>query len=348
MTDRVLENGTLFSIVVPVYNEEETLELLYQRLIKAANSLPVSTEFILVNDGSKDRSLEIMCGFIDRDPRFRIVDLSRNFGHQNAVSAALSVARGEAVAILDADLQDPPELLGKMLERWAQGVDVIYGVRRSRAKENMFKLVTARLFYRILSHMAEVDIPRNAGDFRVMDKRVVDVINSMPERNRFLRGMVAWVGFRQEPFPYDRAPRAAGSTKYPFARMLSFSIDGLLSFSMTPLRWMMYLGLLMTVLGFIGAGYMLLVRLLSPEAVAPGIAGLYVAVLFMFGVNFICLGIIGEYVGRCFTNVQGRPPFIIKEIHEGEPRVSVVGKDPRNDIAAVGPSIRASAKRLND
>lgn len=316
MRNRKLDNSTLFSIVVPVYNEEESLPLLFDRIRKVADSLPVSVEVVLVNDASKDRSLAIMQDFVKRDPRFRVADLSRNFGHQYAVSAALTLVRGHVVAIMDADLQDPPEILGALLERWADGVDIVYGQRRNRSRENRFKLYSAWLFYRVLSWFANVEIPTDTGDFRVVDRTVVDVVNKMPEQQKFLRGMFAWVGFRQEPFLYDRDARVAGATKYPLTRMLKLSADGILSFSVTPLRAIMLFGLAMTGLSFLSALYVLILRLTASAEFPPGVAGLFVAVLFMFGVNFICLGIIGEYLGRTFVNLQARPVYIIKQVYE--------------------------------
>lgn len=319
MKERTLDSSTLFSIIIPVFDEEETLHLLFERMSKAADSLPVRVDIVLVNDGSRDRSLELMRGFVERDARYRVVNLSRNFGHQNAVSAALSVVKGDVVAIMDADLQDPPEVLEDMLNRWADGVDVVYGQRRVRAEQGRFKLASAWLFYRVLSIFANIEIPKDTGDFRVIDRAVVDEINRMPERQRFLRGMFAWVGFRQESFLYDREARVAGVTKYPLRRMLKLSVDGILSFSITPLRFIIFLGFAMTLLSFLSGVYLILVRIFYSAAFAPGIAGLFVAMLFMFGINFICLGIIGEYIGRNFINSQGRPSFIIQRIYEASP-----------------------------
>lgn len=316
---RALDRSTLLTIAIPVFDEEESLPFLFERIRKVADSLPVSVEFVLVNDSSRDGSLSIMQEFVRRDSRFRVIDLSRNFGHQSAVSAALALARGNVVAILDADLQDPPEILGGMLERWADGVDIVYGQRRNRARESWFKLWSAWLFYRVLSWFANVEIPPDTGDFRLADRAVVDVINKMPEQHRFLRGMFAWVGFRQEPYLYDRDARVAGATKYPLVRMLRLSADGILSFSVKPLRAIMLSGLVMTAVAFIGGLYLLIVRLTGSADFPPGVAGLFVALLLMFGVNFISLGIIGEYLGRTFANQQGRPTYIVKQVYEHPP-----------------------------
>jgi glycosyltransferase involved in cell wall biosynthesis len=336
---RTLDRQVLLSILIPVYNEAESLPHLFTRLTALAAALPVSIEFVLVNDGSRDASLPLMVGFSMNDARFRIVDLSRNFGHQLAVSAGLSVVRGDVVAILDADLQDPPEVLVPMLQRWAAGVDIVYGQRRSRKGETRFKRAAATAYYRLLSRLANVEIPKDSGDFRIADRRVVDVINSMPERHRFLRGMFAWVGFSQEAYIYDRDPRLAGKTKYSIKKMVLLSLDGILSFSVKPLRWMVVLGLLTTMLAFLSGVYLLAVRLMTPNAFSPGFAGMFIVMLFMFGVNFICLGVIGEYLGRSFVNVQGRPPYIIRSVFEAmgqqESGLHPGDKDARRNAAAV-------------
>lgn len=313
---RALNKDALFSILIPVYNEHETLPHLFERLVAFAERLPLALEVVLVNDGSKDHSLAQMIAFAQTDSRFRVVDLSRNFGHQLAVSAGLTVVRGDVVAILDADLQDPPEVLIDMLHRWADGIDIVYGQRRIRKGESWSKVTMASLYYRLLSKLANVEIPQDTGDFRIVDRRAVDVINAMPERHRFLRGMFAWIGFSQEAFLYDRDPRYAGQTKYSIRNMIKLSLDGILSFSVKPLRWMVVLGLSTTMLAFLGGAYLLILRLLSPASFSPGFAGMFIAMLLMFGINFICLGVIGEYLGRNYVNTQGRPSFIIRSIYD--------------------------------
>lgn len=311
---RILDKNTLLSIVIPVYNEEAVLDVLKKRIIQVADRAPVSVEILLINDGSSDRTLEIISDYPTQDSRFRIIDLSRNFGHQFAVTAGLSQVAGDVVAILDADLQDPPEVILGMLERWQDGVDVVYGQRHIRRGESFFKRTTAMLFYRYLSKMVSIDIPKDTGDFRVVDRRVADIVSNLKEQHLFLRGLFAWVGFRQEAFLYDRDPRVAGETKYPLGRMISFSLNGLFSFSKKPLRWMIFLGFSMTVLSFMGGVYLLVVRLLNIETFPPGLAGMFITMMFLFGINFIFLGIIGEYVGRSYENVQGRPNFLIRDI----------------------------------
>ncbi|MCZ6774475.1 MAG: glycosyltransferase family 2 protein [Proteobacteria bacterium] len=325
---RKLDRSCLLTIVVPVYNEEAVLETLRERLVKVMDDLPTRCEAVLVNDGSTDRSLEILSAFVDADARFRAVDLARNFGHQYAVSAGLYIARGDVVAILDADLQDPPELIKPMLDRWADGIDVIFGQRRSRKGETRFKLWAARLYYWILSKIADVEIPKNVGDFRVIDRNVVDTVNAMPENHRFLRGMFAWIGFRQEAFPYERDARLTGETKYPLMKMIRLSLDGIVSFSMKPLRLLFYFGMIVTALAFAGGAYLMLLRLISPESFPPGVAGLFVTMLFMFGLNFIFLGIVGEYIGRSYINLQRRPVVIVRDVLEltGDEKTKSAGK----------------------
>ena len=319
---RRLGQATLFSIIVPVYNEHESLHKLFERLTAVIDQLPVRTEVVLVNDGSRDNSLEIMLDFVARDGRFRVVDLSRNFGHQIALTAGYHDARGDVVGVIDADLQDPPEIFGAMLEFWQQGVDVVYGVRTDRPGESIFKLLSAKIFYRLLSRLSDVAIPQDAGDFRLMDRAVIDVINAMPERHRYLRGMVAWAGFRQQAFPYKREQRFAGETKYPFFRMVRLSLDALAAFSTKPLQMMIGVGFFAAVVGFILAAYYVIVRLFAPGSLAPGFSALFVAILLLFGINFLFLGILASYVGRSYANIQGRPVFIVQRVYEDAKQAS--------------------------
>lgn len=312
--NRVLDKSILMSIVIPVFNEFGSLSELFSRLDTLMERLPTDCEIVIVNDGSSDDGLEKLVTKVNADYRYRIIDLSRNFGHQMAVSAGLSLTRGSVVGIIDADLQDPPELFIDMLGRWAEGVDVVYGQRRSRAGETVFKRTSAFVFYRLLNWVTSVEIPKDTGDFRLIDRKVVDALNSMPEHHRFLRGMVAWLGFRQEPMPYDRVPRMAGSTKYPLRKMVRLSLDAMFSFSTKPLRWMALAGLGMTIVGFAAAVTLAIVRLMYPAVFLPGMVGTQVAVLTLFGFNFLCLGILGEYLGRAYVNIQGRPHFVVKEV----------------------------------
>ena len=246
------------------------------------------------------------------DARVRVLALSRNFGHQTAVTAGLQCAAGDAAVLIDADLQDPPELIPEMLERWRRGTDVAYGLRTERDGETRFKRCASSAFYRVLNRIADIPIPIDTGDFRLMDRKVVDAVLAMPERDRFVRGMVSWTGFRQEPVPYRRAARAAGETKYPFGKLLRLAIDGIVSFSLAPLRLAMWLGFLASGLALAGIVYVLVLRLFTAVWVS-GWASLLVAVLFLGGVQLLCLGILGAYLGRIYGEVRRRPLYLVKE-----------------------------------
>jgi polyisoprenyl-phosphate glycosyltransferase len=302
----------LLTIVVPCYNEEEVIDETHRRLSQLAASLDdLEVEIVYVDDGSHDRTLERLMAIQQGDPAVRLLALSRNFGHQIAVSAGLEHAAGDAVVLIDADLQDPPEVVAEMVARWRAGVDVAYGVRAEREGETRFKVWTAKRFYRLINRMSEVAIPLDTGDFRLMDRRVVDALLAMPERDRFVRGMVAWAGFRQEPVHYQRAARFAGETKYPLKRMLSFAADGILSFSLAPLRLAVYTGLVASVLALLGIVYALVLRLFTDVWVA-GWTLLFIAVLFLGGVQLLFLGVIGEYLGRVYGEVKRRPLYLLK------------------------------------
>jgi polyisoprenyl-phosphate glycosyltransferase len=303
------------SVVVPCYNEEESLAEMYRRVKAACDDVRVSYEIILVNDGSRDKTLELMRGIVAKDKAVVAVDLSRNHGHQLALTAGLSQAKGDHIFILDADLQDPPELLGPMLARARDGVDVVYGVRDARAGETAFKLWSSNLFYQLLSWLSDVPIPRDAGDFRLISRRVLDQFLAMPEQHRFIRGMVAWVGFKQEAFKYKRDPRFAGVTKYPLHKLISFAFDGITSFSVKPLR----ISLLFAVLG---AGLAALFGLFAvfsyfyyPQRTVTGWASLAAIISFFGSLQLICIGMIGEYIGRTYIQVKQRPLFIVREIY---------------------------------
>lgn len=306
------------SIVIPVYNEEESLPALAERLSAVFGGAALDYELVLVNDGSRDRSWSIMCALRERDPRITLVDLARNFGHQVAITAGMDCARGSAVAVMDADLQDPPEVVLAMLARIREGYDVAYGQRTVRQGETVFKRASAALFYRMLQRLTSVDIPLDTGDFRVLSRRAVEVLGAMREKHRFVRGMVAWLGFRQIAVPYDRAARHAGVTKYPLRKMLRFALDATISFSLVPLRLATWTGFL-TALGCLGyAGYAVWAKLVGGVEL-PGWASLMVAVLFLGAVQLVCLGIIGEYLGRIYEEVKGRPLYVIAERRQGRP-----------------------------
>lgn len=303
----------LFSVVIPCYNEQQVLDETIARLLKLADSLvQYRTELVFVDDGSKDRTLDILRAAARKDPRIRIISFARNFGHQIAVTAGIDAAAGDAVALIDADLQDPPELLAKMLDHWEEGYDVVYGLRVSREGEGLFKLATARWFYRLMNRLSETPIPLDTGDFRLMDRKVVDVLRGMPERHRFVRGLVAWVGYNQLPMPYDRKRRLAGTSKYPLRKMLRFATDGIVSFSSRPLKVATNLGILAASLAMLGIVYALLLRMTTSIWV-EGWTTLLIAVLFLGGVQLISLGIIGEYIGRIYEEAKGRPLYLVRE-----------------------------------
>jgi len=271
-----------------------------------------SFEIIYVDDGSHDRTLKLLQEFHRVESQVRVLVLSRNFGHQIAVTAGLEHASSDVVVIIDADLQDPPETIGQMLEQWHQGVDVVYGVRLERAGETVYKRWSAKLFYRLVNMLSGTAIPLDTGDFRLMDRQVVQAFLSMPERDRFVRGMVAWTGFRQKPIFYKRAARASGRTKYSLKKMLRLAVDGLLSFSRTPLRLSMWLGFMASGLALVGIAYATILRLLTQQWVA-GWTLLFIGIMFLGGLQLLMLGLIGEYVGRIYNEVKGRPLYFIRE-----------------------------------
>lgn len=302
----------LLSVIVPCFNEQDVLRATHERLTSVLAGMSLDYELIFVNDGSRDDTQLILTELQLVDPHVRVLLFSRNFGHQIAVTAGLEEASGDAVVIIDADLQDPPEVIPQMVELWRDGNDVVYGLRTDRKGESTFKLWTAKIFYRLINRLSETKMPFDAGDFRLLDRRVVQVINAMPERARFLRGMVSWAGFRQVSLPYERAPRHAGSSKYPLTKMISFALDGIISFSLVPLKlaiWIGFLAICIAVAGIIAA----IIDRLTETNIARGWASLFVAVLFMGGVQLVSLGIIGEYLGRIYTEVKHRPLYVVQE-----------------------------------
>lgn len=314
------------SIVVPLYNEELVIDALYDRLTAVIAEADLRCEIVMVNDGSSDRTLEKARRICHLDSRFKLLSLSRNFGHQIAITAGMDKAVGDAVVIIDADLQDPPEVIPRMVEKWLAGNDVVYGVRTKRDGEGIFKRATAALFYRILRRATSVDIPVDTGDFRLMDRRVVDQLLAMRERFRFVRGMVSWVGFTQCKVEYERAQRFAGETKYPLSKMIHFAVDGMLSFSHVPLKLSSTLGFCASMLSFVFLLYGIVIRVFFPEQAIAGWASVFVAVLFLGGVQLICIGILGEYLGRMHDEVKRRPLYISQEeinFESARTRVSV-------------------------
>jgi dolichol-phosphate mannosyltransferase len=304
----------MYSVVAPVYNEEETVRAFYERVTQVMSSTGESYELVLVNDGSRDRSFEILSAIHEEDPRVRVIDFSRNFGHQMAISAGLDYARGQAVAVIDSDLQDPPEVILEMIAKWKAGGEVIYARRATRKGETPFKLVTAAVFYRLIERITSVKIPRDTGDFRLMDRQVVNALIRMREQHRFMRGLSAWVGYRQEEVLYERHERYAGTTKYPFMKMLRFSTDAITSFSYIPLQIATTLGFILACLSLISIVVAIILRIFVGAIV--GQATTLILVLFMGGIQLIFLGVIGEYLGRIYDEVRARPLYLVRKVLE--------------------------------
>ena len=300
----------MLSVVVPCFNEEAVIAATHERLARVLDATPF--EIVYVDDGSSDGTWARLSEIQRKDARVRLVRLSRNFGHQMASTAGLQHAGGDAVVLIDADLQDPPEVIPEMLAKWREGFQVVYGSRVSRRGEGWFKAATAKAFYRLINRVSEVPIPLDTGDFRLMDRRVVEAVLAMPERDRFLRGMVSWVGFRQTSVNYTREARQAGKSKYPLRKMVHFAGDGILSFSLAPLKLAAVLGFFSSAIALGGIVYTLIVRLETREWV-PGWASIFLAVLFMGGAQLICLGVMGEYLGRVYGESKHRPLYFVAE-----------------------------------
>lgn len=301
-----------YSIIVPIFNEEGTIPELHRRLSAVINSLDGSTEVIFVNDGSLDNSLALLHAVHRQDPRFKVVSFSRNFGHQIAITAGLDYAEGDAVIIIDADLQDPPEVIPDLIARWKEGYEVVYAIREKRIGETWFKQWTARVFYRLIRRITNVDIPLDAGDFRLMDRQVVETMRGMRELHRFMRGMAAWVGFRQTGVPYVRQARFAGQTHYPFQKMVKLALNAITSFSYFPLQLATYAGFALASISLVFILVVVILRLSGMQAFA-GQATTLIAVLFLGGVQLLSLGILGEYVGRVYEEVKHRPLYIVAD-----------------------------------
>lgn len=305
----------VFTIIAPVFNEIDCLDILHQRVTEVMDQFGENWELILVDDGSTDGSTEKIRQLADKDERIRKVIFARNFGHQIAVTAGLDYARGDAVIIIDADLQDPPEVILELIAKWREGYEVVYAQRIEREGETWFKRVTASMFYRTIYRITDVKIPLDTGDFRLLDRKVVNVMNSMRERHRFLRGMSAWVGFKSIGVPYKRAARFAGSTKYPFKKMLKLALTAVTSFSYVPLQIAMWIGFFSASISIIAIPVVIILRLVGSQFFY-GQATTLIAVLFLGGVQLISLGILGEYVGRIYDEVKGRPLYITSETPE--------------------------------
>lgn len=304
----------VLSIVSPMYNEAEGLAEFVRQVHAAVDPLGIAWEIILVNDGSQDASLPIACGLAAADPVVRVVSFSRNFGHEAASSAGFRYARGAAVVLIDSDLQDPPGVIPEMLAKWREGYQIVYGVRSQRASEPALKKVTSWAFYRLMRKLAKIDLPKDTGDFRLMDRKVVDAFNALPERNRFVRGMVCWTGFRATGVEFLRAPRFAGKTKYNYLKLVGLAIDSLTSFTTAPLKIATWLGMLIA-LGAISWILVVLYQFLFwPGYRQPGFTFLYIAILLLGGVQIFLMGLIGEYLARTYEQVQGRPMYIVDEL----------------------------------
>jgi polyisoprenyl-phosphate glycosyltransferase len=311
-----MDRKRLVSIVVPVYNESKVIRAFYDRVSRAAAALAsVDYEVIFVDDGSTDNSFDILSGLAELDARVSVIKLSRNFGHQLAITAGIDAASGDAVVVIDADLQDPPEVIGEFVAKWQLGYDVVYGVREKREGESRMKLITASVYYRVLHALTKIDIPLDTGDFRLMARSVVEEFKKLREKERFVRGLVSWVGFRQIGIKYRRDRRYAGETKYPYRKMIKFALDGITSFSTVPLRLATWLGYGASVVAFLYACSVFVQKALGYTV--QGWATIMVGMLFLGGVQLICLGIIGEYIGRIYEEVKQRPLYIVQQMHRG-------------------------------
>ncbi len=300
------------SIIIPAYNEEEVAQECYNRLKEVLDKLNnYENEIIFVNDGSKDKTLEILTELANQNENVKIVSFSRNFGHQAAVTAGLKYVTGDAILIIDADLQDPPELLPEMLKLWEEGNEVIYGERKTREGESKFKLFTAKMFYNTLNALSDVEIPKNTGDFRLVDRKVVDTINSLPEHNKFLRGLFSWVGYRQYAFKYERKERFAGKTKYPLKKMLKLAADGIIGFSTKPLKILGGLGFISIIISFIILIYSLLSFAFEWNNLEAGWTSIMVSITFFAGVQLLSIWVLSEYIGRIYDETKNRPQYIV-------------------------------------
>jgi dolichol-phosphate mannosyltransferase len=311
-------SNPVISIIAPIFNEAGNISELYRRLTDTLNSTGEDWELLFIDDGSTDGSTDLIRQVASQDPHIRPVIFARNFGHQIAVTAGLDYSRGQAVVIIDSDLQDPPEVILDLIAKWREGYEVVYAVRAEREGETWFKLFTAKLFYRLIYKITDVDIPLDTGDFRLLDRKVVNVLNQMREHHRFLRGMSVWVGFRQVGVPYKRAARYAGETKYPFRKMARFASDAITSFSYFPLQLATYVGFLSAGIAILAIPVVIFLRLTGSQAFF-GQATTLIAVLFLGGVQLISLGILGEYIGRLFQEAKGRPLYIVREAPDDDP-----------------------------
>ncbi|MBK7849563.1 MAG: glycosyltransferase family 2 protein [Bacteroidetes bacterium] len=306
------------SIIIPIYNEAGNIQVLFERLSNVVRDMNMNVEYVFVNDGSRDNSIDLIKGLAKTNSDVHYLDFSRNFGHQVAVAAGLDYCTGKSAVIIDADLQDPPELIANLVSKWKEGYEVVYAKRRSREGESFLKKFTAKLFYRTLKRITSINIPVDTGDFRIIDRKVIDVLKKMPEQQKFLRGQISWIGFRQTYIEYDRDERHAGASGYTYKKMLRFALDGITSFSNLPLRFATITGFVVSGIAFLLIIYALYERLVTKNYV-PGWASLMLAVLFIGGVQLISIGIIGEYISRMSSNIRNRPLYILRETNLPEP-----------------------------
>ena len=304
------------SVVIPMYCEEEVVDICYKRVVNNLKKLSdrYDYEIIFINDGSKDSTLEILKKIVSNDDNVKIISFSRNFGHQAAVTAGIRNVTGDAVIIMDADLQDPPELFEGMIEKWEEGYEVVYGKRKTREGESIFKLLTARMFYNTLNKLSEIEIPKDTGDFRLVDRKVIDVISTLPEHNKFLRGLFSWVGFNQYAYEYNRVNRVAGKTKYPFKKMFKLATDGILSFSAKPLKIVGAIGIFSVIVSIIILIYSIVSYMFKLNSLTPGWTSIMCTMTFIGGIILISLWMIGEYIARIYEESLGRPEYIIDEL----------------------------------
>lgn len=305
-----MENFIL-SVIVPVYNEENNISPLLKRLVPSIKKCQY--EIIFVNDGSSDKTDETIKKQIEKNKNIKLISFNRNFGHQMALSAGYKNAKGDAVISLDADLQDPPEIIPKMIEKWKNGAKIVYAKREKREVDGFFKKQTAQFFYKFINFLSDTPIPNDVGDFRLLDKEIINLLNNLPEQSRFLRGLVAWGNYPTEYVFFEREKRFAGKTHYGFFKMMNFALEGITSFSIKPLRIATYFGFLSGILGFIGIIYKLIERVVYPKQFTVGWAGLFTAIMFIGGIQLITIGIIGEYIGKIYKEIQHRPMYLIKE-----------------------------------
>jgi polyisoprenyl-phosphate glycosyltransferase len=325
-------DAVTYSIVIPVYNEEESIAQLITRMGAVMDLLDGPAEVVLVDDGSRDASYRLMAAASDQDARFKVLQLSRNFGHQVAITAGLDVAAGQAVVVMDADLQDPPEVIPKLVEQWQAGYDIVHAVRERREGETFLKKATAKIYYKLLRRLAEVDQQVDVGDFRLTDRKALEAFLQMREKNRYVRGMFSWIGFRQTSVPYCRAARAAGQSKYRLRKMIRLASDGILGFSTVPLRLVVLAGLLIAIAA-VGYGVLAIALKLAGLPYVPGYASLLVTITFLSGIQLMVIGIVGQYLARIYDEVRNRPLYLVRQARGFAPRTDDV--DPGTNATSV-------------